>query len=99
METNNYIGAKIPAHLRGKGQMSATKEEIDGKLVNQYAEFMKFNSLYDMAKYHVWLLNRDRYKAFNGNVSEFANRVKQGGYATDSRYIDSLNNVIRSIIN
>jgi soluble lytic murein transglycosylase-like protein len=50
-----------------------------------------------MANYHVNLLNNNRYRAFSGSVANFADRVKAGGYATDSKYVDKLNAAIASI--
>jgi flagellum-specific peptidoglycan hydrolase FlgJ len=60
-------------------------------------EFMKFDSLEDMARHHIDLLSRKRYQAFSGGVDEFAARVKNGGYATSSNYIDALNKMRDSV--
>ena len=59
--------------------------------------FRDFDSIEDYANYKVDLLNNNRYKAFSGDISEFASRVHKGGYATDPNYTNALNNVIASI--
>lgn len=41
-------------------------------------------------------MNNKRYNAFSGDIKEFANRVHRGGYATDPRYANILNQVIAS---
>jgi flagellum-specific peptidoglycan hydrolase FlgJ len=99
--TNNYIGVKVPSRLRGqgKGQMSGTHEEVNGKMIAINDEFMKFNTLEDMARHHIDLLSRNRYQAFSGSVDEFAQRVKNGGYATASNYVSALNGMINSVRN
>ena len=43
------------------------------------------------------MLNNNRYKAFSGDISEFASRVHRGGYATDPNYSKILNQVIASV--
>lgn len=99
--TNNYIGVKVPYKLKGKGkgQTVKTHEEVNGKLIAIDDEFMKFDSLEDMARHHIDLLSRKRYQAFSGGVGEFASRVKNGGYATASQYVPALNKMIDSVRN
>lgn len=81
---------------KGKGTISNTREVINGKDVYIDDSFRDFSSLEDYARYKVNLLNNSRYKAFSGDISEFASRVHRGGYATDPRYTEVLNKVIQS---
>ena len=51
----------------------------------------------EYARYKVNLLNNNRYRAFDGDVSDFSRRVASGGYATDPRYREILDKVIRNV--
>lgn len=74
-----------------------TREVENGKDVYKYQEFRSFDSLEDYAKYKVNLLDGKRYKAFDGSLEDFSRRVSAGGYATDPRYKEVLDRVIRSV--
>ena len=87
----NFGGIK---DFSGKGTSRRTKEVINGKTVSTRARFRDFGSLDDYARYKVNLLNSNRYKAFSGKISEFADRVAKGGYATDPKYAEKLNKMI-----
>ena len=58
-------------------------------------KFVNYDSLEDYANAKIDLLNSERYRAFTGDISQFAERVKKGGYATDPDYVHKLNQVIR----
>lgn len=88
---NNFGGVK------GKGRIKRTREVINGKDVYLDQEFRDFNSLEDYARYKVNLLNGKRYKAFDGGLEDFSRRVSSGGYATDPRYKEILDKVIKSV--
>lgn len=81
--------------IKGKGSVKRTREVINGKDVYINDSFRDFDSLEDYAKYKISLLN-NRYKAFTGDISGFADRVFRGGYATDPKYVDTLKRVIAS---
>ena len=85
-----------------KGTPSVDKETYEyDKNQNRYttvAKFRKFNDLEDYAKYKVSLLSNKRYNAFTGDISQFYNRVKAGGYATDPNYVSKLMNVYNSSV-
>lgn len=83
--------------IKGKGTIARTREVINGQDVYINDSFRDFDSIEDYANYKVDLLNNNRYKAFSGDISEFASRVHKGGYATDPNYTNALNNVIASI--
>lgn len=74
-----------------------TTEYLNGELVTMKDNFRDFSSLRDYVNYKIDLLNSPRYDVFSGDVSEFAHRVKLGGYATSPNYEQSLNNVIRNM--
>lgn len=82
--------------IKGKGTTKRTREVINGKDVYINDQFRNFKSLEDYANFKIDLLNNKRYNAFSGDIKEFANRVHRGGYATDPRYANILNQVIVS---
>ena len=88
---NNFGG------IKGKGRIKSTREVINGKDIYLEQEFRNFNSLEDYARYKVDLLNGKRYKAFDGGLEDFSRRVSSGGYATDPRYKEILDKVIKSV--
>lgn len=83
--------------IKGKGTTKRTREVINGKDVYINDQFRNFKSLEDYANFKIDLLNNKRYKAFSGDIKEFANRVHRGGYATDPKYANILNQVIASV--
>lgn len=82
--------------IKGKGMSQRSPEYINGRMQSVTSSFRNFSSPEEYARYKVRLLNNSRYNAFSGNVSEFATRVKRGGYATDPDYVSKLNNMIKS---
>lgn len=88
---NNFGG------IKGKGRILKTREVENGKDVYKYQEFRNFASLEDYAKYKVNLLDGKKYKAFDGGLEDFSRRISAGGYATDPRYKEVLNRVIKSV--
>lgn len=82
--------------IKGKGTTKRTREVINGKDVYINDQFRNFKSLEDYANFKIDLLNNKRYKAFSGDIKEFANRVHRGGYATDPNYSRVLNKIIAS---
>lgn len=85
--------------IKGKGTTLKTREVINGKDVYINDSFRDFDSLEDFARYKVNLLNSKRYQAFSGDTSEFASRVASGGYATDPRYKEVLESMVRKAEN
>lgn len=82
--------------IKGKGTTKRTREVVNGKDIYINDSFRDFNSLEDYVNYKINLLNNNRYQAFSGDVSEFADRVHKGGYATDPNYSRVLNKIIAS---
>lgn len=56
------------------------------------AKFRKFKDLADYVHYKVGLLNGSTYRAFDGDVSGFYDRIA-GKYATDNKYLEKLWNI------
>ena len=76
-----------------------TKEHDSEKgMYTTKAKFRKFNSLDDYANYKINLLNGKRYQAFIGDPSQFYNRIKAGGYATDPNYVEKLTKIYNNPI-
>ena len=88
---NNFGG------IKGKGKILKTREVENGKDIYKNQEFRNFASLEEYARYKVNLLDGNRYRAFDGGLDDFSRRVSVGGYATDPRYKDALDRVIRSV--
>lgn len=83
--------------VKGKGTNQRTREVINGKDVYINASFRDFDSLEDYANYKINLLNNNRYRAFSGDLTEFADRVARGGYATDPNYSSVLKRMVASV--
>lgn len=101
---NNFGGVKSRYDKKQKkyidpGILLKTREVVDGKDEYLYQMFRNFASLEDYAEYKVNLLNSKRYKAFDGGLEDFSRRVSAGGYATDPRYKEVLDKVIRNVRN
>lgn len=85
--------------IKGKGSTKRTREVINGKNVYINDSFRDFNSLEDYVNFKINLLNNSRYNAFSGSLSDFADKVAKGGYATDPNYAAALNKIILSAKN
>lgn len=83
--------------VKGKGTNQRTREVVNGKDVYINASFRDFDSLEDYASYKINLLNNNRYRAFSGDLTEFADRVARGGYATDPNYSSVLKRMVASV--
>ena len=90
---------KVPSKEKGKGKGTLVKtwEEFHNKRHDVVDEFRNYESIEDMVRHHIALLSGKRYAAFSGPVMQFADRVKAGGYATDSEYVKKLKDAIASI--
>lgn len=94
---NNFFGVK------GTGPagyvIMPTKEEVNGRMVTVNAKFRKYNSPYESFMDHAKILQLPRYQPYLSKaktLEEWASGIKAGGYATDSRYVNKLMNVITS---
>lgn len=98
----NLFGVKVPYSERGKGKgvVYKTNEEINGKTIRISDEFRKFDTYEQSIRQYLNLLTGDYYSRFGVNTAknykEQIQRIKAAGYATDSRYVNSVLNVISS---
>lgn len=106
---NNYAGLKYNAVARYPGvkvnsTQMMTHEYVDGRRVEMSDGFAVFDSVAHFADAYVWYLTESpssyRYKGIvnASDEREYFTILKDGGYATDPKYVDSLVNVHRSVV-
>lgn len=93
----NYFGIKEtdPA----KGQVLATKEEVDGKLVDRKERFRTYASLDEsVADYIKFLKENSRYSGFlqAKGIDAQLEALQKSGYATDSKYAEKIRAIIKA---
>lgn len=96
----NFSGIKADKDDIDKGLYTVCKttEYENGVEKKIYDKFRDFKSLEDFAEYKVNFVNRDRYKAFDGDsINDYINRVVKGGYATASNYGEILADTVKNI--
>lgn len=83
--------------IKGEGQTFTTHEYIDGKKVVMEDSFRAYDSWGESIKDYGDLLKR-RYAGTHGAKTgeEFFTGLKEGGYATDPKYVQSLTRVLES---
>lgn len=94
---NNYFGIKKGSNWNGPTVTMTTKEENrQGKLYKIKAEFRVYDSPYASIKDHSKILHASRYKGVVGekNYRKAITIIKEGGYATDSGYVNKICKVI-----
>ena len=95
---HNYFGLKCGGAWKGKSVNMATKEEFKvGTLTNIRDNFRVYDSMEDGVKGYFDFINTSRYANLRGvkNPEEYVRRIKADGYATSSKYVDTLLRVIR----
>ena len=95
---HNYFGLKCGGAWKGKSVNMATKEEYKvGTLTNIRDNFRVYDSMEDGVKGYFDFINTSRYANLRGvkNPEEYVRRIKADGYATSSKYVDTLLRVIR----
>ena len=95
---HNYFGLKCGGAWKGKSVNMATKEEFKiGTLTNIRDNFRVFDSMEDGVKGYFDFINYSRYANLRGvkDPEEYVRRIKADGYATSSKYVDTLLRVIR----
>lgn len=99
MKANAIFGIKASKNWKGKVYNAKTKECYDGiTFTNITDSFRAYDSLYDSVKdYFNLITNSERYKkaCFTNSPKECIEEIKNGGYATDPKYVT----IIMSIIN
>ena len=95
---HNYFGLKCGSAWNGKSVNMATKEEYKvGTLTNIRDNFRVYDSMDAGVKGYFDFINTSRYANLKGVKSpeEYVKRIKADGYATSSKYVDSLLRIIR----
>ena len=95
---HNYFGLKCGGAWKGKSVNMATKEEYKvGTLTNIRDNFRVYDSMEDGVKGYFDFINYSRYANLKGvkDPEEYCRRIKADGYATSSKYVDTLLRVIR----
>lgn len=95
---HNYFGLKCGGAWKGKSVNMATQEEYTvGVMTDIRDNFRVFDSMEDGVKGYFEFINYSRYANLKGvkDPEEYCRRIKADGYATSSRYVDSLLRVIR----
>ena len=97
-EYHNYFGLKCGGAWKGKSVNMATQEEYTAGVMTDIRDnFRVFDSMEDGVKGYFDFINYSRYANLKGvkDPEEYCRRIKADGYATSSRYVDSLLRVIR----
>nr|DAD93583.1 MAG TPA: Muramidase (flagellum-specific) [Podoviridae sp. ctKzN3] len=95
---HNYFGLKCGSAWKGKSVNMATQEEYTvGVMTDIRDNFRVFDSMEDGVKGYFDFINYSRYANLKGvkDTEEYCRRIKADGYATSSKYVDSLLRVIR----
>ena len=95
---HNYFGLKCGGAWKGKSVNMATQEEYTAGVMTDIRDnFRVFDSMEDGVKGYFDFINYSRYANLKGvkDPEEYCRRIKDDGYATSSRYVDSLLRVIR----
>ena len=88
---------KVPNAQKGKGLGTSviTHEEYDGVREKIVDEFKNYSSIEECLRDQIgWMIRHD---VFIGKPEGFAQRVKDAGYATDSKYVAKINNIVASL--
>lgn len=97
-EYHNYFGLKCGGAWKGKSVNMATQEEYTAGVMTDIRDnFRVFDSMEDGVKGYFDFINYSRYANLKGvkDPEEYCRLIKADGYATSSRYVDSLLRVIR----
>lgn len=80
---NNYFG------IKGQGQVQPTQEYEGGRMVSKDQSFRAYDSPAHSFQDYSTLLGKDRYQGAvdTNDISQFFRGLKEGGYATDPRYV------------
>lgn len=97
-EYNNFFGIKAGTAWKGKSVNLQTNEEYEPGTVTTITDaFRVYESLEDGIKGYFELLQLPRYANLKGvtDPGTYARLIKEDGYATDSRYVDTIMSVIQ----
>ena len=96
-EYNNYFGIKAGTSWKGKSVNLETEEEYEpGTKTSITDAFRVYDTMEDGIRGYFELIQLPRYANLKGvsDPKEYAQRIKQDGYATDSKYVDTIMSVI-----
>lgn len=94
---HNYFGLKCGPSWKGKSVNLSTKEEYTaGTLTNIKANFRVYDSMEEGVKGYFEFIQYTRYQNLKGATSSYnyLELIKQDGYATSSKYVDNVYNVV-----
>jgi len=98
---NMYFGVKADASWKGKTQLLATKEYLNGKWVTVMAKFRAYNTAQESFDDHgKFITTNARYKVALQNVNnpdEYIRQVAKAGYATDPLYASKIISIMTSL--
>jgi flagellum-specific peptidoglycan hydrolase FlgJ len=97
---NNFFGIKAAHHVAPDSYIEMpTHEVVNGRTVEEEAEFMKYRSAADSFTAHGLLLSSaSRYQpamAVRDNPAQFAVALEQCGYSTNPNYATELMRLVR----
>lgn len=89
---HNYFGMKCGSYWKGKSVNLKTKEEYNSKVVNITDNFRAYDSMDSGVKGYFDFISTPRYEKLKKakDYFEYANFIKECGYATSSSYVTSL---------
>ena len=93
---HNYFGMKCGSHWKGKSVNLKTKEEYNGKVVNITDNFRVYDSMESGVKGYFDFISTSRYERLKKakDYFEYAEFIKDCGYATSSSYVYSLTMIV-----
>ena len=93
---HNYFGMKCGKYWKGKSVNLNTKEEYNGKVVNITDNFRVYDNMESGVKGYFDFISTPRYEKLKKakHYFEYANFIKECGYATSSSYVTSLTNLV-----
>lgn len=97
-EYNNYFGIKAGTAWKGKSVDMETQEEFEpGTMTSVTDAFRAYDTMEDGIRGYFELIQLPRYANLKGvtDPGTYAQRIRQDGYATDSRYVDTIMAVIQ----
>lgn len=94
---HNYFGLKCGSSWKGKSVNLSTKEEYTaGTLTNIKANFRVYDTMEDGVRGYFEFIQYTRYQNLKSATSSlnYLELIKQDGYATSSKYVDNVYNVV-----
>ena len=100
-EAYNFFGIKAGSTWSGPVWTGVTYEEVNGQMVETTAEFRKYpNAEEGFNGYGEFITTNSRYKPalqYPTDPYRYLEEIKKAGYATDSKYVETVSSVIKGI--